>query len=191
MYPFSTLLFLFLCSNATATPLFNRKPDLDGNGVPDRCKYDQAGTARCIKPDGTWTVVRPSASAAPIHPLQTTTTIVSTMTTASSVSSTATSLSPSLPKGSLPSASQFKSDNGTKWKIEYVGDIQYTDQLQTKDLLGDKCRSSKLGDKVIWNCGDMMCSDDYTVCGFAMGPAMYGTDDVMTINTTGISQINP
>ena len=36
----------------------------------------------------------------------------------------------------------------------------------------------------------MMCNPDYTVCGFSMGPAMYGTDDVMTINTTGIADIN-
>ncbi len=56
--------------------------------------------------------------------------------------------------------------------------------------MGDKCRSSQLGDKVIWNCGDMMCSPDFTACGFSKGPAMYGTDDVMTINTTGIAQIN-
>jgi hypothetical protein len=36
----------------------------------------------------------------------------------------------------------------------------------------------------------MMCPPDYTSCGFAMGPAMYGTDDVMTINTTDINHIH-
>ena len=96
---------------------------------------------------------------------------------------------PSAPAISLPAAHQFKLDNGTKWRIEYVGDIRFTGELATKNLIGDKCRSGQIGDKVIWNCGDMWCDFDYTICGFAMGPAMYGTEDVLVVNTTGIDHI--
>lgn len=66
--------------------------------------------------------------------------------------------------------------------------------MQQKGLVGDKCRSSTLGDKVIWNCGDMECSNsagqgDWQVCGFNMGPAFYGTDSVMTIDTDGVTNV--
>jgi len=74
---------------------------------------------------------------------------------------------------SFPEPTQFRKDNGTKWSIKYVGNIKFTQKMQSKGLGGDKCRSSKLGNKVIWNCGDMQCQNtkgegDYTVCGFAM-----------------------
>lgn len=94
-----------------------------------------------------------------------------------------------LPTATLPPSHQFWRDNGTRWTLEYVGNITFTGDIAEKNVVGDKCRSSRLGDKVIWNCGDMWCDFDYTICGFAMGPAMYGTDDVMTINTTGITRI--
>jgi hypothetical protein len=49
--------------------------------------------------------------------------------------------------------------------------------------------TSQLEDKIIWNCGNMMRHSTYTACGSAMRPAVYGTDDVMTISSTGISSI--
>jgi len=94
-----------------------------------------------------------------------------------------------LPTGKLPSPSQFKADKGDKWSIQYVGDLKFTDQLQKDGLRGDNCRTSKIGDKVIWNCGDMMCGNDIDTCGFSYGPAFYGTDDVMVVNTTGIDYV--
>ena len=134
-----------------------------------RCTYTYWATARCLLPDGSFVTVSTSSLSAQ---------------EAASISA-----QPSTPRGILPTGRQFESDNGTRWKIEYVGNISFTGELAQKNLVGDKCRSSLLGNKVIWNCGDMWCDFDYTICGFAMGPAMYGTDDVMTINTTGITHI--
>lgn len=70
-----------------------------------------------------------------------------------------------------------------------MGDLKFTDVLQKRGLRGDNCRTGKIGDKVIWNCGDMMCGDDLALCGFSMSPAFYGTDDVMLVNTTGIKNV--
>jgi hypothetical protein len=187
--------FLLLLSSTRiiASPLLKKRIDLDGNGVPDWCNFDSDGKAHCLKSDGSWVVVQPGSDSPPTHPtvqiLVDTVIAASSATTLPSPSPETTTSAEILPTGSLPAASQFQLENGTKWKLEYVGDIQYTGELSGKDLVGDKCRSSQIGDKIIWNCGDMMCANDWTVCGFAMGPAMYGTDDVMTINTTGIVHI--
>lgn len=92
--------------------------------------------------------------------------------------------------GSLPSASDFGSQNGTSWTMEYVGNLNYSGILGTQGLQGDKARSSVVGGKTIWNFGDMDCPPDYTVCGFSMGPAMYDTTGDFTMNTKGIANIN-
>ncbi|KAB2573485.1 hypothetical protein DBV05_g7895 [Lasiodiplodia theobromae] len=102
---------------------------------------------------------------------------------------TPTKFTTALPTGDLPDPATFKAQNGTKWKIEYVGDLHFSGTLGTNGLGGDKCRSSVLGDKVIWNCGDMECAGDWRVCGFSMGPAFYGTNSVMVVNTTGIALV--
>ncbi|KAF2151744.1 hypothetical protein K461DRAFT_279239 [Myriangium duriaei CBS 260.36] len=60
--------------------------------------------------------------------------------------------------------------------------------MQAEGLGGDKCRTGTVGDKVIWSCGDMQCGNG-TACGFSMGPAFYGSDDVMTINTDSITDV--
>lgn len=197
MHLYAVAHILLYCSQATAVPLIRQRTDFDGNGIPDWCIADDNGETRCMVADGTWIPILPDATAhASTVPTITQSSTISgqgqwssfaTRTIGVSATSAPTSI---LPKGTLPPAPQFNSDNSTKWKIKYVGDIQYTGDLQSKGVLGDKCRTSQLGDKVIWNCGDMMCAPDYTSCGFAMGPAMYGTDDVMTINTTGITNIN-
>ena len=122
----------------------------------------------------------------PLFPITPNEDAIITEPTSSTPSASITTDSHAWPTGQVPPPAQFLLDNGTKWTISYVGDIQYTGLLATKNLVGDKCRSSKLGNKVIWNFGDMWCDFDYTICGFAMGPAMYGTDDVMVVNTTGI-----
>jgi hypothetical protein len=56
----------------------------------------------------------------------------------------------------LPTVEGFLQDNGTKWHIEYVGDITFTGPMGDEGLGGDKCRSSLLAGRHIWNCGDMM-----------------------------------
>ena len=89
---------------------------------------------------------------------------------------------------SLPDPATFEKNNGTKWHIEYVGDIQFTGAMEAQGLGGDKCRSSILGGQHIWNCGDMTCGV-LAVCGFNMGPAFYGTTDVRTINTSAHGNI--
>ncbi|KAK0647941.1 hypothetical protein DIS24_g7232 [Lasiodiplodia hormozganensis] len=108
---------------------------------------------------------------------------------ASDHATTPTKFTSALPTGDLPDSATFKAQNGTKWKIEYVGDLQFSGTLGTKGLGGDKCRSSVLGDRVIWNCGDMQCAGDWRVCGFSMGPAFYGTNSVMVVNTTSVALV--
>jgi hypothetical protein len=157
-----------------------RPIDLDNNGVPDLCTTALDGLTQCLL-DDKWTKV-PST----VLPIITTTSrpAASVTTTASSFSTP--SLQPLLPSGVLPSSTDvFKADKGTKWHIDYVGDLQFTGELGAKDLVGDKCRSGVIGDKVIWNCGDMICGTDLTTCGFSMGPAFYGTDSVMTVDASG------
>ncbi|KAJ9618793.1 hypothetical protein H2204_012925 [Knufia peltigerae] len=109
---------------------------------------------------------------------------------ASQSASSTTSIRGPLPSGSLPPYAQFKVDQGTKWNVELVGQLQFTGKLGENHLIGDKCRTGKIGDKVIWNCGDMFCKGGAQPCGFSMGPAFYGTDDVMTVNTTGINSVS-
>jgi hypothetical protein len=83
----------------------------------------------------------------------------------------------------------FMRQNGTKWHIQYAGNIEFTGSMGKHDLGGDKCRSSFLGGRHMWNCGDMMCSPSIDTCGFSMGPAFYGTKNVSVINATANSKI--
>lgn len=112
------------------------------------------------------------------------------MSTAGSVA-TPTSSSKTLAvtaTGPLPNPSQFQVDKGSKWKIELQGNLEFSG-TKTSNLNGDKCRTGKIGDKIIWNCGDMQCGSDYDTCGFAMGPGFYGTDSVMLVNTSSVQQV--
>jgi hypothetical protein len=109
----------------------------------------------------------------------------STVATDSAIASNTAKVPPT-----LPSPAQFSRDKGDKWSVTYIGNISYTDEMQSKSLDGDKCRTGQIGDKVIWSCGDMECSGEYWLCGFSGGPAFYGTDDVMVINTTGVVNVN-
>ncbi|KEQ68669.1 hypothetical protein M436DRAFT_86235 [Aureobasidium namibiae CBS 147.97] len=89
----------------------------------------------------------------------------------------------------LPDNETFSRQNGTKWHIQYVGNIEFTGPMAEHKLGGDKCRSSFLGGRHIWNCGDMMCSPDIDTCGFAMGPAFYGTKNVSVIDAVAHSNV--
>jgi hypothetical protein len=89
----------------------------------------------------------------------------------------------------LPDSQTFLRQNGTKWNIQYVGNIEFTGPMGRHDLGGDKCRSSFLGGRHIWNCGDMMCSPDLDTCGFSMGPAFYGTKNVSVIDAAAHSNV--
>ena len=170
LYTYRTFLSEYLVP-ASRRPSSQTSIDLNSDGVPDLCDNGTGPTAQCLI-DGVWTAV-PRPTSRPDGPER--------PTTSSNV--------PALPTGTLPSPEKFKKQNGTKWMIEYMGNISFIGELADKNLVGDKCRSSVLGDKIIWNCGDMWCDFDYTICGFAMGPALYGTDDVMTINATGVTHI--
>lgn len=187
---------MFLVARLTITLVtakhFHRKRfDLDHNGIPDFCYVDTDGEAHCLQTDRSWTSFATSTYVS-AHPSSAPTLTSALVSTTASVTTSATSTSSATPTstGTLPEPATFQKDNGTKWNIEHVGDIGYTDTLGQKGLGGDKCRSSVLGDKVIWNCGDMECAGDWQVCGFSMGPAFYGTDSVMTINTTGATNVN-
>ncbi|CAD0105786.1 unnamed protein product [Aureobasidium uvarum] len=89
----------------------------------------------------------------------------------------------------LPDSDTFIRQNGTKWQIQYVGNIKFTGSIGELGLGGDKCRSSFLGGRHIWNCGDMECASDPFKCGFSMGPAFYGTKSVSVINTTAHANV--
>jgi hypothetical protein len=145
-----SLILLSLSLTVFATP--GKRFDLDGNGTPDLCSTNSDGTASCMLSNGSWTTFETFAYHSGRLTIPT---------------ATATSPAPRV-TGTLPDPATFKRDNGTKWSIKYVGNLAFTDTLQAKTLEGDKCRSSKLGNKVIWNCGDMECKGDWTICGFSM-----------------------
>lgn len=174
-------LALILSSSLANSAALQKRYDLDGNGTPDLC-YTGSSTAHCLLGDGSWTAFPATETGFRLTTASATKQVVST-------TSSTTSTASALPTGSLPSPSQFATDKGTKWSVTYEGDLKFTGKMQTDNLGGDKCRSSKIGDKVIWNCGDMECGGDWTICGFNMGPAFYGTSDVMTVNTTGVDNI--
>jgi hypothetical protein len=88
----------------------------------------------------------------------------------------------------LPDVDTFNKQNGSQWKIQYTGDIKFTGALGKLGLGGDKCRSSFLGGRHIWNCGDMMCGT-WDKCGFSMGAAFYGTKSVSVINASAHSNV--
>ncbi|KAK4937733.1 hypothetical protein LTR10_021678 [Elasticomyces elasticus] len=117
-------------------------------------------------------------------------TSASASTVSKSTTTTAASSNTNTATGILPAPSQFGTDNGTKWSVEYVGEIGYTGSLASQSLGGDKCRTSKIGDQIMWNCGDMECGGSYTNCGFSMGPSFPATDDVLTIDTSGTTSMN-
>ncbi|KAF2153582.1 hypothetical protein K461DRAFT_278392 [Myriangium duriaei CBS 260.36] len=89
----------------------------------------------------------------------------------------------------LPNPTEFNKQNGTKWTIAYQGDLKFTGVLGAKNLYGDKCRSSFLGGRHLWNCGDMQCAAGYSACSFSMGASFYGTDKVDTINSSAYPDV--
>lgn len=194
--------FLFALTVLGKPLLLNKRYDLDCNGTPDWC-YQASGTAHCMRTDGSWTAIATSS----IIPCPTTSTQTSSLkatdTTTPKPTASVQALSASLSTihsttsattaapvsaATLPSPAQFKADKGTKWKIELQGNLQFAGP-DTSNLNGDKCRTGKIGDKVIWNCGDMMCGDDVNICGFGMGPGFYGTDSVMKVNTADVTLV--
>lgn len=90
----------------------------------------------------------------------------------------------------LPSPAQFVLDNGTRWTIEYVGTLQWTGAIGGNHPAGDKCRSGQIGSQTVWTCGDLQCNNllgqgDWRVCGFAGGPAFYGTSSPLLLDASG------
>lgn len=167
-----------------------------GTGMPS--KHNVGGTAgSALYPQHNATTVSVGATAtgvvSGVNPSSLSTGLPSGLPSSASVSPGAVSSRASvsgLPTGTLPDPTQFEADAGSKWQVDYVGPLQFTDQLGADGLGSDKCRSSKLGDKVIWSCGDMECGGDPFLCGFNMGPAFYGTSDVSTIDTDGLTTVN-
>jgi hypothetical protein len=160
---------------ASATPLNKLQKrffDLDGNGIPDECGAVNAqGVVKCELPNGAWTALATSTYSAG-------------MLYAKSTPTPAKVAAPAQVTASLPEPSTFQADNGTKWTIEYVGNLQFTGSSALATLGGDKCRSSSLGGKVIWNCGDMECGSDPNTCGFSMvGPFFYDFSRYIIPNT--------
>lgn len=170
----------FYLSTSFATPVVEKRFDLDGNGTPDLCFSGPDGTANCLLSNGSWTTIETSTYL-PASSKTAVSTKFKTRSASGATSAITASIShihnTTLPTSTsatpqatvtLPDPSEFTSLNGTKWSIKYVGNLQFTDTLQAKGLGGDKCRSGKLGDKVIWSCGDMECGGDFTACGFSM-----------------------
>lgn len=156
--PAALCLWALYLPTASGTPLnkIQKRFDLDGNGVPDLCgEVNAQGVVTCELPDGAWTSIATST----YYP--------GMLNKAAPTTTKATA--PAQATGSLPDPTTFKADNGTKWSIDYVGNLQFTGGSAVMATLGgDKCRTGKLGSKVIWSCGDMECGSDYTNCGFSM-----------------------
>ncbi|CAF9918826.1 MAG: hypothetical protein GOMPHAMPRED_001647 [Gomphillus americanus] len=150
--------------------------DLDGNGVPDVCKALSGTDEACEESNSQWITFNPNSPPTPTAKLQ------------APVIQTAVATA-SLPRGTLPSAATFQQQNGTKWTLTKKGVLQYSGPLGQMNLQGDKARTGVLGGQVIWNFGDMTCAGGLDVCGFDMGPAMYGTSSISTVNTQDITQI--
>ncbi|KAJ6560371.1 hypothetical protein B0H19DRAFT_1376142 [Mycena capillaripes] len=129
--------------------------DLDGNGTPDLCTTNSDETASCL------------LSSVSLSTFKTSTYRSGMLAISKTATATGTSPAPRV-TGTLPDPTTFKKENGTKWSIEYVGNVGFTDVLKAKWLEGDKCRWSKLGNK---------------------GPPLYGTSSVMTVNKTGVKLV--
>lgn len=89
----------------------------------------------------------------------------------------------------LPDPTTFQADKGTLWNVTTVGLLGYSGKLGQEGVGGDKCRSSFILGKHLWNCGDMECDGDAMVCGFSMGSAFYGTRNVSLINPASIPDV--
>ncbi|KIW14987.1 hypothetical protein PV08_07774 [Exophiala spinifera] len=137
-------------------------------------------------PDTEVSATWPSTATGPPTSASSQTTASTGSVAASSLSQASTSVSSStVSTGQLPSPSQFKADKGTRWNLQYIGNLSFANPLGELGVRGDNCRTAKIGDKVIWNCGDMMCGDDVLTCGFTMAPGYYGTDSMMHVDTAG------
>lgn len=201
---------LFLAPAILASPLVKRY-DLDGNGTPDWCNELGNGKAECMY-SGAWTTI-PSTVSATVA--DTTCTSVSAKTTddgkvqvtsswtAALTSATATPTAKAkAPAAKLPDdPNQFKSDNGTKWKLEFVPGTDAKQDLgdgavysNTVSRLGwDKGRTSSIDGRVFWNFGDCMSVDGLekgSAAGFSMGAAFYGSvEKPLMVNMTGFTTV--
>lgn len=155
--------------------------------------FPASSTIACPTADPT-TAKQPVASSPATTARATTKTTSTSATTvavhpSSSTSSPAKITTTTVATGSLPSPADFKNDKGKKWKIELQGNLGFTGPVGSENITADKGRTGKVGDKVIWNFGDMECAGDWTICGFSMGPAFYGTDSVMVVDTSKVDQV--
>ena len=171
-----TTILLATCVLSLPTTTERRFIDLDHNGIPDICFDAGNNDVSCELNSGSWTTI---ATATP------TPTIALTNPPSQSPGSTS-----NIATGNLPSALDFASQNGTSWTLEHLGYLNYSGVLGTKNLWGDKARSSVIGGKRLWNFGDMECGTGVTECGFSMGPALFDDTGDFTMNTQNINNIN-
>lgn len=181
-----------------------KRYDFDCNDTPDWC-YVDGDSAYCLLSDGSWTTLPAiSTTACPTSKASSSITKSSTTMTAAATTTKTTTYSSSSTKPTtstasksivtaaavtLPSPADFDRDKGIKWKIELQGNLGFTDPVGSKDVNADKGRTGKISDKIIWNFGDMQCGTDWQTCGFSVGPAFYGTDSVMIVNTSAVDLV--
>lgn len=180
-----SFVFLTLIFSVFGKPIRQfKRYDLDCNGTPDLCVVE-GGTARCLLSGGAYTTF--PASSTIICPTATATAQSQTGSIFNAVVATPIPTHTGLERSisGLPSPAQFAADKGTRWKIELQGNLAFEGPMGNQNVMGDKGRTGKIGGKVVWNFGDMMCNDDYKVCGFGYGPAFYGTDSVMKVDCSG------
>ncbi|KAL2062074.1 hypothetical protein VTL71DRAFT_6340 [Oculimacula yallundae] len=106
----------------------------------------------------------------------------------SRTSSSITSSKSASPTGTLPSPSDFASQNNTKWSISTIGSIFSTSM---PDLGWDKGRTSVLSGTTFWNFGDVVDVGGGLKDGFAMGAAFYaGKGNILAVDTKDIKNVN-
>ena len=174
------LVSILFTSLARAIPVKEKRYDFDHNGIPDFCWTAGNSDEDCVLPNGALTTFATSTAFATHTPAP-------SLPSPSSSASTGSNLA----TGALPNTQSFQSQNGTSWTIESVGNLRFSGTIGLQGLGGDKGRSGQLGDKIIWNFGDMECGGDYNICGFSMGPAMYGDPaNILSIDTAGVTNVN-
>lgn len=204
----SILIGLLLVCMIDGKPVrHSKRYDTDYNDAPDKYYIDEA-TANFMLQNSLWTsfpvtssIVCPltglttSLTMHTLSPISTATFGITTNTTtttpvvAASSISLLSPLNTASPTERLPSPADFEADKGTEWQIELLGNLRYTGALGSKKINADKGRTGKIGDKIVWNFGDMQCADDWRVCGLSMGSAFYGTKSIMTVNTSDVDLV--
>jgi hypothetical protein len=160
-------LFILFASSVFASPILDKRYDLDHNDIPDWC-FTNEDIVSCLLSEASyvWTTFTTSSTTTQSATVPASTAASTTLAPPTTAASTSPSAS-SVPTGTLPVLEAFASGNGSKWHISDVGSI-FSSTLPT--LGWDNGRTSVLNRVPFWNFGDVL-SLDGLADGFSTGPA--------------------